>query len=156
MVPCPSRSEEITLKDGQKIVGTIIGYENDMFRVETTFGIALIRKDKVASIEMNKPGAPIPSAPVPPATKTLEAKPASAAPGKEAEPLPIIPHVNVIRTDQAAGAIARSRKSRARSRAHFKMGSGPSARTRTNTDRFHSASTSAGQSPHRCAHARAP
>jgi hypothetical protein len=94
VVPCPSRSEEITLKDGQKIVGTIIGYENDMFRVETTFGIALIRKDKVASIEMSKPGAPIPSAPVPPATKTLEAKPASVAPGKEAEPLPIIPHVN--------------------------------------------------------------
>ena len=49
------RAEEITLKDGQKIVGTIIGYEQDMFRVETSFGIALVRKDKVASIQVSKP-----------------------------------------------------------------------------------------------------
>ncbi len=54
-MPSPVRGEEITLKDGQKIVGTIIGYENDMFRVETDFGIALIRKDKVVSIQVNTP-----------------------------------------------------------------------------------------------------
>ena len=50
------RGEEITLKDGQKIVGKIVGYENDMFRVETDFGIALIRKDKVVSIQVNASG----------------------------------------------------------------------------------------------------
>src|SRR5580704_17317051 len=51
----PACAEEITLKDGQKIVGTIVGYENDMFRVETEYGMALVRKDKVASIQVTKP-----------------------------------------------------------------------------------------------------
>jgi len=46
----PATAEEITLHNGQKIVGTIVGFENDMFRVETEFGFALIRKDRVRSI----------------------------------------------------------------------------------------------------------
>ena len=46
----PVAAEELILKSGQKIVGTIVGYENGMFRVETEFGFALIRKDKVASV----------------------------------------------------------------------------------------------------------
>jgi hypothetical protein len=50
----PATAEEIILKDGQKIVGTIVGYENNMFRLETDYGIALVRKDKVASIQMTK------------------------------------------------------------------------------------------------------
>ena len=53
----PPRAEEIILKNGQKIVGTIVGYEKDMFRVETEYGIALVRKDKVASIQVSKPDA---------------------------------------------------------------------------------------------------
>lgn len=47
-----ARGEEFVLKDGQKISGTIVGYENGMFRVETEFGFALIRKDRVASINL--------------------------------------------------------------------------------------------------------
>lgn len=43
-------AEELILKDGQKVVGTIVGYEGDMFRVQTEYGFALIKKDKVASI----------------------------------------------------------------------------------------------------------
>lgn len=46
----PCAAEELILKNGQKIIGTIVGYENDMFRVETEFGFALIRKDSVASV----------------------------------------------------------------------------------------------------------
>jgi len=46
----PATAEEITLHNGQKIVGTIVGFESDMFRVETEFGFALIRKDRVRSI----------------------------------------------------------------------------------------------------------
>jgi hypothetical protein len=46
----PVPAEEITLHNGQKIVGTIVGFEDDMFRVETEFGFALIRKDRVRSI----------------------------------------------------------------------------------------------------------
>lgn len=51
----PTRAEEITLKSGQKVVGTIVGFENGMFRVETEFGVALVRKDKVQSIQVSKP-----------------------------------------------------------------------------------------------------
>jgi hypothetical protein len=48
----PARADEIRLKDGTKITGTIVGFENDSFRVETSFGFALIQKDKVADISM--------------------------------------------------------------------------------------------------------
>src|ERR1035437_9987652 len=62
-------AEEITLKNGQKIVGTIVGYEKDMFRIETDYGIALVRKDKVASIQVNKPDTAVPSPQEPATTK---------------------------------------------------------------------------------------
>jgi hypothetical protein len=68
-------ADELKLKDGTKIVGTIVGYENDSFKVETSYGFALVRRDKVASIilsdtkkeapvEAKKP-APAPSPPPP-------------------------------------------------------------------------------------------
>lgn len=44
------RAEEITLKDGKKIAGTVVGFENGMFRVETDFGFALIKRETVKSI----------------------------------------------------------------------------------------------------------
>jgi hypothetical protein len=47
-----ARADEIRLKDGTKIDGTIVGFENDSFRVETAYGFALIRKDKVADINI--------------------------------------------------------------------------------------------------------
>jgi hypothetical protein len=47
-----ARADEIRLKDGTKIIGTIVGFENDSFRVETSYGFALIRKDKVADINI--------------------------------------------------------------------------------------------------------
>ena len=46
------RADEIRLKDGTKIEGTIVGFESDSFRVETSYGFALIRKDKVADINI--------------------------------------------------------------------------------------------------------
>jgi hypothetical protein len=47
-----ARADEIRLKDGTKIIGTIVGFENDSFRVETSYGFALIQKDKVADISI--------------------------------------------------------------------------------------------------------
>jgi len=44
------RAEEITLKDGKKITGTVVGFDNGMFRVETDFGFALIKREAVKSI----------------------------------------------------------------------------------------------------------
>jgi hypothetical protein len=64
-------ADEIRLKDGTKIIGTIVGFENDSFRVETSYGFALIQKDKVADISIiatKKESEPKPkaNAPVPP------------------------------------------------------------------------------------------
>src|SRR6202521_4875628 len=63
-----ARADEIRLKDGTKIIGTIVGFENDSFRVETSFGFALIQKDKVADISITGP------------KKESEPKPKAAAP----------------------------------------------------------------------------
>jgi len=84
--PCPAGAEEILLTNGQKIVGTIVGYEKDMFRVETDYGIALIRKDKVVSIQVNKPAdaKSSPDAPKRDSTKSPEAKLPNAAPSASA------------------------------------------------------------------------
>ena len=67
------RADEIRLKDGTKIIGTIVGFENDSFRVETSYGFALIQKDKVADISIvatkkdseQKPKANASAAPAP-------------------------------------------------------------------------------------------
>src|SRR5271166_3552227 len=65
-----AHADEIRLKDGTKITGTIVGFENDSFRVETSYGFALIRKDKVADINITAP------------KKEPEPKIKSAAPGE--------------------------------------------------------------------------
>lgn len=84
------RAEEITLKDGRKIVGTIVGYEKDMFRIETDYGIALVRKDKVASIQVTKPDTGIPSPQAPAATKkTIDVNPSHVTPAPEIPPVPV-------------------------------------------------------------------
>ena len=50
LVANPAAAEEFTLLDGQKIVGTVVGFEDGMFKVETAFGFAMVRRDKVKSI----------------------------------------------------------------------------------------------------------
>ncbi len=78
-----ARADEIRLKDGSKIIGTIVGFENDSFRVETSYGFALIRKDKVADINITA------------AKKEPEPKVKSAAPQESAAAAPpaIVPAV---------------------------------------------------------------
>jgi len=53
--PGAARADEIRLKDGTKIIGTIVGFENNSFRVETSYGFALVRKDMVADINISAP-----------------------------------------------------------------------------------------------------
>src|SRR5260370_29112598 len=101
-----ARADEIRLKDGTKINGTIVGFENDSFRVETSYGFALIRKDKVADINIaaakkdpepkaksDNPATPPPAAPpvaaIAAAREPLSAPVAPAAANKPAsEPPP--------------------------------------------------------------------
>jgi len=62
----PAFADEIRLKDGKKLYGVIVSYEENMFKVKTDFGYVLVEKDKIASI--------IPTAP------------ANSAAGSESQP----------------------------------------------------------------------
>ena len=59
--------DEIRLKDGKKLHGVIVAYEDNMFKVKTDFGYVLVEKDKIASI--------IPDTPTEDAATNAAAKP---------------------------------------------------------------------------------
>ena len=64
-----ARADEIRLKDGKKLHGVIVAYEDNMFKVKTDFGYVLVEKDKIASI--------IPDTPAEDAGTNATAKPAA-------------------------------------------------------------------------------
>jgi len=51
----PARADEIRLKDGKKLHGVIVAYEDNMFKVKTDFGYVLVEKDKIAQIIPDTP-----------------------------------------------------------------------------------------------------
>ena len=50
-----AQADEIHLKDGTKIIGTIVGYEKNSFRVKTAYGFAEIERSAVESITVSAP-----------------------------------------------------------------------------------------------------
>ncbi len=50
---CPARADELKLKDGTKITGTIVGFEENSFKVKTSYGYAEVQKDQVVSISIS-------------------------------------------------------------------------------------------------------
>jgi hypothetical protein len=72
-------ADEIRLKDGKKLYGVIVSYEDNMFKVKTDFGYVLVEKDKIASIIPDTPSgaASSKSGATPPAAKS-KAVPAAA------------------------------------------------------------------------------
>ncbi|HLY60094.1 MAG TPA: hypothetical protein VKV95_04965 [Terriglobia bacterium] len=56
LVARPLVADDLTLKDGKKITGTIVGFENGMFRLATEYGFILVQRDKVASIKVTDSG----------------------------------------------------------------------------------------------------
>jgi hypothetical protein len=91
--PKPAQADEIRLKDGQKLYGVIVAYEDNMFKVKTDFGYVLVEKDKIASIVPNVTAGHNAATVEPPAAD----KPASAKapvasvsePVPEKKPVPI-------------------------------------------------------------------
>ena len=55
LLPLSALADEIRLKDGTKIMGTIVGFEDNSFKVQTSYGFALVRKDKIAAIIPSEP-----------------------------------------------------------------------------------------------------
>lgn len=85
----PARADEFKLKDGSKVVGTIVGFDDNSFKVKTSYGFAIVQKDQVVSIsisgEAKKPEAEkkksepaVEKAPAPP--KPTKTETASATP----------------------------------------------------------------------------
>jgi hypothetical protein len=91
-----ARADEIRLKDGKKLYGVIVAYEDNMFKVKTDFGFVLVEKDKIASI--------IPTAP---ASPKKEAAAGSSQPAKDSQGKPE-PGVASSAEPTAANAIAKS------------------------------------------------
>ena len=50
-----ARADEIRLKDGKKLYGVIVSYEDNMFKVKTEYGYVLVEKDKIESIVPSTP-----------------------------------------------------------------------------------------------------
>ena len=74
----PVCADEIRLKDGKKLYGVIVAYEENMFKVKTEFGYVLVEKDKIASIIPTAPPA-TPETPAPAKNGAETAKPSPNA-----------------------------------------------------------------------------
>jgi hypothetical protein len=76
LLAAQARADEIKLKDGTKITGTIVGFEENSFKVKTSYGFAVVQKDQVVSIVVS-------DTPKKPATAAENsAPPASSKPAK--------------------------------------------------------------------------
>ncbi len=56
-----ARADELHLKDGTKITGTIVGYQGTSFRVKTSYGYALVDRGSVVSITVSNSEAQPPA-----------------------------------------------------------------------------------------------
>jgi hypothetical protein len=81
-IALPARADEIKLKDGKKLYGVIVAYEENMFKVKTDFGFVLVEKDKIASITPSTPAEKSE-----PAAKK-EPAPHASKPAADAQPAP--------------------------------------------------------------------
>ncbi len=76
----PAAADEIRLKDGTKIIGTIVGFQDGKFTVQTSYGFALVRKDRVETIIPSDSEAESQAEPKPTAKTDAEAAKSVAQP----------------------------------------------------------------------------
>jgi hypothetical protein len=96
-VAVPAAADEIRLKDGKKLYGVIVAYEDNMFKIKTDFGYVLVEKDKIASIVPTTSGAE-------PSAKT-EPKPAAK---KDAVPETVKPPAESVKAGSATDVQAKA------------------------------------------------
>ena len=92
LAPRVARADELKLRDGTKISGTIVGFEENSFKVKTSYGFAEVQKDQVVSISITaaKPVASPAPAPEKPKPETASVAPVATKPVVKAE-LPAAP-----------------------------------------------------------------
>ncbi len=102
LLPTAANADELHLKDGSVVTGTVVGYQQDSFRVKTSWGYAEIRKEQVAQIVIGgeatdisssatSAAAATPAARKPSAAKKPTATPASVSPSIPTPPAPVSP-----------------------------------------------------------------
>jgi hypothetical protein len=96
----PVSGDEIRLKDGKKLYGVIVAYEENMFKVKTDFGYVLVEKDKIASI--------IPTAPANSDTQPAAKSADPAKRGASGQPKPEASAPSAAETPAAANASAKA------------------------------------------------
>jgi hypothetical protein len=100
------KADELKLKDGTTISGTIVGFEDNSFKVKTAYGYAVVQKDQVVSIGMT-------DAPKIPAEKKLaptEEKASTPAKSKSesvAAPAPTAAPASVAQAPAATAVLAK-------------------------------------------------
>jgi hypothetical protein len=99
-----ARADEFRLNDGSKIVGSIVGYENGAFKVQTSYGFAMVRKESIAEIVVSEKTPPLPA----PANAALKpaalSNPPNAKPALLPMPAPRLKGANA--ADQSAGPLS--------------------------------------------------
>jgi hypothetical protein len=83
-----AKADELTLKDGTKITGTIVGFEAKSFRVKTSYGFAEVQRDQVVSISIAEAAKPVSPAENPKPAAATPAPKANAKPTASANPAP--------------------------------------------------------------------
>jgi len=81
----PAAADEIRLKDGKKLYGVIVAYEDNMFKVKTDYGYVLVEKDKIAAIVPNSPAPDAKPASQPAKTGGEPAQNSTSAPASATE-----------------------------------------------------------------------
>jgi hypothetical protein len=94
LTPLAVHADDLKLKDGSTVSGTIVGYEENSFKVKTSYGYAVVQKDQVVSIGISEPNKP-------PAEKSPE--PAAEKSKKEPAPPPL-PAMAGLKSEPAANA----------------------------------------------------
>ena len=98
-----ARADEFHLSDGSKIVGSIVGYENGAFKVQTSYGFAMVRKDSIIEIVVSEKTPPLP-APANPALKPAAlSEPPNAKPAVLPMPAPRLKGATA--ADKSASAV---------------------------------------------------
>src|SRR5438309_3658503 len=107
-VPGRARGDEFHLKDGSKIVGTIVAFEDGTFKVQTSYGFAYVRKDSIAEIVPSEkkaaPDSGQPSATIKPAG--FAAATPSLKPRVPPMPRPMPNPANAATKPSSAGVVA--------------------------------------------------
>ncbi len=79
LAPRATCADDLKLKDGSVISGTIVGYEEKSFKVKTSYGFAVVQKDQVVSISISTGAAD-------PAEKSAEPVAEKSAPAPKPKP----------------------------------------------------------------------